>query len=82
MNTFKIIAYKQKLRRFDIFFKCLFGFCKLILFSSFAAITFASGALLVCVSIYLYGLPKQDTSKVTRPDKATDSELKQKLISV
>ncbi|XP_076612637.1 CMP-sialic acid transporter [Chaetodon auriga] len=42
--------------------------------------SFASGAILVCVSIYLYGLPKQDTSKLSRQD--TDSESKQKLITV
>ncbi|XP_016523834.1 CMP-sialic acid transporter isoform X1 [Poecilia formosa] len=53
-----------------------------LLFGLQITITFASGALLVCLSIYLYGLPKQDTSKLTRPDKATDSELKQKLINV
>ena len=44
-----------------------------------AAVTFASGALLVCVSIYLYGLPKQDTSVLTKPDNKT---AKEKLISV
>lgn len=42
--------------------------------------TFAGGALLVCVSIYLYGLPKQDTSKVTKGD--SNCESKQKLITV
>ncbi|KAM4600529.1 CMP-sialic acid transporter [Polymixia lowei] len=42
--------------------------------------TFASGAMLVCVSIYLYGLPKQDTSKLPRQD--TDKEARQKLITV
>ncbi|XP_012684605.1 CMP-sialic acid transporter [Clupea harengus] len=42
--------------------------------------TFASGTFLVCVSIYLYGLPKQDTSKVTKVD--SNSESKQKLINV
>ncbi|KAM3861028.1 CMP-sialic acid transporter [Diretmus argenteus] len=41
---------------------------------------FASGAMLVCVSIYLYGLPKQDTSKLTRQD--ADKESRQKLITV
>ncbi|XP_041952133.1 CMP-sialic acid transporter isoform X1 [Alosa sapidissima] len=39
--------------------------------------TFAGGTLLVCVSIYLYGLPKQDTSKVD-----SNCESKQKLITV
>ncbi|XP_030637146.1 CMP-sialic acid transporter [Chanos chanos] len=42
--------------------------------------TFATGALLVCVSIYLYGLPKQDTSKLARTEPQKDS--KSKLISV
>ncbi|KAJ8275036.1 hypothetical protein COCON_G00096610 [Conger conger] len=42
--------------------------------------TFASGAMLVCVSIYLYGLPKQDTSKVTKAD--LDKDAKSKLITV
>lgn len=41
---------------------------------------FACGALLVCVSIYLYGLPKQDTTKLARVD--VDKESKQKLIMV
>uniref|UniRef100_A0AAQ5Z176 Solute carrier family 35 member A1 n=1 Tax=Amphiprion ocellaris TaxID=80972 RepID=A0AAQ5Z176_AMPOC len=51
-----------------------------ILFGLQITITFSSGALLVCISIYLYGLPKQDTSKVGRQD--TDRESKQKLITV
>ncbi|KAG7239709.1 hypothetical protein INR49_028645 [Caranx melampygus] len=51
-----------------------------ILFGLQITITFASGAILVCISIYLYGLPKQDTSKLSRQD--TDKELKQKLITV
>lgn len=51
-----------------------------ILFGLQITITFASGALFVCVSIYLYGLPKQDTSKVGRQD--TDKESKQRLITV
>ncbi|KAI1897406.1 hypothetical protein AGOR_G00082970 [Albula goreensis] len=42
--------------------------------------TFASGALLVCVSIYLYGLPKQDTSKLAKMDMGKDD--KNKLITV
>ncbi|XP_036438412.1 CMP-sialic acid transporter [Colossoma macropomum] len=49
------------------------------LFGLQITVTFASGALLVCVSIYLYGLPKQDTTALTRPDNKT---AKQKLISV
>ncbi|KAF7657378.1 hypothetical protein LDENG_00028230 [Lucifuga dentata] len=50
-----------------------------ILFGLQITATFASGAILVCVSIYLYGLPKQDTSKL-RQD--TDKESKQKLLHV
>ncbi|KAG5846746.1 CMP-sialic acid transporter [Anguilla anguilla] len=42
--------------------------------------TFSAGALLVCVSIYLYGLPKQDTSKVAKADPGKDA--KTKLITV
>lgn len=51
-----------------------------MLFGLKITITFASGAILVCVSIYLYGLPKQDTSRVGRSDP--DKEAKQKLITV
>ncbi|XP_053736450.1 CMP-sialic acid transporter isoform X3 [Synchiropus splendidus] len=51
-----------------------------MLFGLQITITFASGAAMVCVSIYLYGLPKQDTSKVSQLDM--DKEAKQKLISV
>ncbi|XP_062857105.1 CMP-sialic acid transporter [Trichomycterus rosablanca] len=40
------------------------------LFGLQITLTFASGALLVCVSIYLYGLPKQDTSMLTRAKEA------------
>ncbi|CAB1342777.1 unnamed protein product [Coregonus sp. 'balchen'] len=53
-------------------------------FSAAAAIVLSTvasvilGAMLVCVSIYLYGLPKQDTTKLPRADK----EAKQKLITV
>ncbi|XP_028809141.1 CMP-sialic acid transporter [Denticeps clupeoides] len=43
-------------------------------------VTFASGALLVCVSIYLYGLPKQDTTRITKTDP--DKDVKLKLIGV
>ncbi|XP_040015944.1 CMP-sialic acid transporter isoform X2 [Gasterosteus aculeatus] len=42
--------------------------------------SFASGALLVCVSIYLYGLPKTETSKLNRQDD--DKHSKQRLITV
>lgn len=45
------------------------------------ALTFSSGALLVCVSIYLYGLPKQDTSTLSKPSSANNAS-KEKLISV
>ncbi|XP_070781508.1 CMP-sialic acid transporter [Enoplosus armatus] len=51
-----------------------------VLFGLQITITFASGTILVCVSIYLYGLPKQDTSKLSLQD--TDKESKQKLINV
>ncbi|XP_068609598.1 CMP-sialic acid transporter [Brachionichthys hirsutus] len=51
-----------------------------ILFGLQITIFFASGAVLVCVSIYLYGLPKQDTSKLGWKD--TDGGSKQKLIAV
>ncbi|XP_006792689.1 CMP-sialic acid transporter [Neolamprologus brichardi] len=51
-----------------------------ILFGLQITMTFASGAFLVCISIYLYGLPKQDTSRLTQKD--TNLEDKQKLISV
>ncbi|XP_051510820.1 CMP-sialic acid transporter-like [Myxocyprinus asiaticus] len=50
-----------------------------ILFGLQITVTFMAGALLVCVSIYLYGLPKQDTSNVQRADADTT---KQKLIAV
>ncbi|XP_076023718.1 CMP-sialic acid transporter [Genypterus blacodes] len=50
------------------------------LFGLQITITFASGAILVCVSIYMYGLPKQDTSKLSR--QVSDQEAKQKLIHV
>lgn len=40
-----------------------------------------SGSMLVCVSIYLYGLPKQDTSKVSKASSA-DKDEKQKLTAV
>lgn len=51
-----------------------------LLFGLQITISFASGALLVCVSIYLYGLPKQDTLKLSQQD--ADKELKEKLITV
>lgn len=51
-----------------------------MLFGLQITFNFATGALLVCASIYLYGLPKQDTSKIARTD--TDMESRQKLITV
>ncbi|XP_030577372.1 CMP-sialic acid transporter [Archocentrus centrarchus] len=39
-----------------------------ILFGLQITIAFATGAILVCISIYLYGLPKQDRSRVTKKD--------------
>ncbi|KAJ0026677.1 hypothetical protein NQD34_017677 [Periophthalmus magnuspinnatus] len=51
-----------------------------LLFGLQITLTFASGALLVCISIYLYGLPKQDTTKLPRQE--ADKELKAKLIPV
>ncbi|XP_031692900.1 CMP-sialic acid transporter isoform X1 [Oncorhynchus kisutch] len=48
------------------------------LFGLQITVNFASGAMLVCISIYLYGLPKQDTTKLPRADK----DAKQKLITV
>ncbi|KAB5517034.1 hypothetical protein PHYPO_G00184840 [Pangasianodon hypophthalmus] len=51
------------------------------LFGLQITMTFSTGALLVCVAIYLYGLPKQDTSTLT---KASDDikASKEKLIHV
>ncbi|XP_054617591.1 CMP-sialic acid transporter [Dunckerocampus dactyliophorus] len=48
----------------------------IVLFGLHITSTFACGAILVCVSIYLYGLPKQET-----PEDG-NKEFKQKLISV
>lgn len=52
-----------------------------ILFGLQITTTFASGATLVCVSIYLYGLPKQATSKLPCPN-IDSTEARQKLIVV
>ncbi|XP_051500846.1 CMP-sialic acid transporter [Myxocyprinus asiaticus] len=49
-----------------------------ILFGLQITTTFITGGMLVCVSIYLYGLPKQDTTKVQRADADTT---KQKLVA-
>lgn len=51
-----------------------------LLFGLQITLPFASGAILVCVSIYLYGLPKQDTSKLSQT--GASSESKQKLITI
>uniref|UniRef100_A0A8B9KEA5 Solute carrier family 35 member A1 n=1 Tax=Astyanax mexicanus TaxID=7994 RepID=A0A8B9KEA5_ASTMX len=50
------------------------------LFGLQITLTFASGALLVCVSIYLYGLPKLDTTVLPKAD--SQKTAKDKLISV
>ncbi|XP_073711923.1 CMP-sialic acid transporter [Misgurnus anguillicaudatus] len=49
-----------------------------ILFGLQITMTFVTGTTLVCISIYMYGLPKQDTSKIT----STHKEETQKLTSV
>ncbi|CAG09207.1 unnamed protein product [Tetraodon nigroviridis] len=51
-----------------------------VLFGLQITLSFASGAILVCVSIYLYGLPKQDMSRLRRQD--TTHESREKLITV
>ncbi|XP_057209595.1 CMP-sialic acid transporter isoform X2 [Triplophysa rosa] len=51
-----------------------------ILFGLQITTTFMSGSMLVCVSIYLYGLPKQDTSKASTP--SADKDEKQKRTAV
>ncbi|KAJ3606859.1 hypothetical protein NHX12_026377 [Muraenolepis orangiensis] len=53
-----------------------------VLFGLKITFTFAAGAMLVCVSIYLYGLPKQDTSKLPQQSPHETDESKQKLITV
>ncbi|KAM4693725.1 CMP-sialic acid transporter [Discoglossus pictus] len=47
------------------------------LFGLQITLTFAAGALLVCVSIYTYGLPRKDTTKIEAIDPS-----KERLISV
>ncbi|XP_053877388.1 CMP-sialic acid transporter [Malaclemys terrapin pileata] len=49
-----------------------------MLFGLQITVTFALGALLVCISIYLYGLPRQDTTKI-QPSLETVSS-REKLI--
>lgn len=52
-----------------------------ILFGLHITLTFATGALMVCVSIYLYGLPKQDTSLLKKTNE-TDRTSSEKLINI
>ncbi|KAF5919854.1 hypothetical protein HPG69_014218 [Diceros bicornis minor] len=42
-----------------------------MLFGLQITLTFALGALLVCVSIYLYGLPRQDTTSIQQGETAS-----------
>ncbi|KAB0383975.1 hypothetical protein FD755_005892 [Muntiacus reevesi] len=49
-----------------------------MLFGLQITLTFALGTLLVCVSIYLYGLPRQDTTSIQQGE--TDS--KERVIGV
>ncbi|XP_018120938.1 CMP-sialic acid transporter [Xenopus laevis] len=51
-----------------------------ILFGLQITFTFAIGALFVCVSIYIYGLPRKDTTKIEV--KELSSNLSGRLISV
>ncbi|KAG1928805.1 CMP-sialic acid transporter [Pimephales promelas] len=51
-----------------------------LLFGLQITTTFILGAALVCVSIYMYGLPKQDTSKLPKPSTAREDT--EKLIAV
>ncbi|EMP24414.1 CMP-sialic acid transporter [Chelonia mydas] len=51
-----------------------------MLFGLQITISFALGAFLVCISIYLYGLPRQDTTKI-QPSLETVSS-KEKLINM
>lgn len=46
------------------------------LFRFLSALNFALGTLLVCVSIYLYGLPRQDTTVI----QGEETTSKEKLI--
>lgn len=73
-----MVQCKHQLGNFELGY--FFGGNDLLLLLSLAALPFASGAILVCVSIYLYGLPKQDTSKLSQ--KGASSESKQKLITI
>ncbi|KAG8582181.1 hypothetical protein GDO81_007947 [Engystomops pustulosus] len=51
-----------------------------LLFGLQITLTFTVGALLVCVSIYTYGLPRKDTTKLEIKD--TSGNLSEKLIHV
>ncbi|XP_069829654.1 CMP-sialic acid transporter [Dendropsophus ebraccatus] len=51
-----------------------------LLFGLQITVTFTVGALLVCISIYIYGLPRRDTTKLEVKDPS--SNLSEKLISV
>ncbi|XP_066468662.1 CMP-sialic acid transporter [Tiliqua scincoides] len=45
-----------------------------ILFGLQITLTFSLGALLVCISIYLYGLPRQDTTKIQTVETKASKE--------
>uniref|UniRef100_A0A803WE68 Solute carrier family 35 member A1 n=1 Tax=Ficedula albicollis TaxID=59894 RepID=A0A803WE68_FICAL len=45
-----------------------------ILFGLQITVTFVLGALLVCISIYLYGLPRQDTTKIQPSETKSSKE--------
>ncbi|CAH2249408.1 CMP-sialic acid transporter [Pelobates cultripes] len=49
-----------------------------MLFGLQITLTFSAGALLVCVSIYIYGLPRKDTTKID----TKESSKNERLISV
>lgn len=51
------------------------------LFGLQITVTFFTGALLVCVSIYMYGLPKQDTSTLITASE-DDKASREKLVSL
>ncbi|MGH0155486.1 UNVERIFIED_CONTAM: hypothetical protein FKN15_067221 [Acipenser sinensis] len=51
-----------------------------ILFGLQITVSFATGALLVCVSIYMYGLPKRDTTNLGTDESSSKS--KEKLLAV
>uniref|UniRef100_A0A8V0XH86 Solute carrier family 35 member A1 n=1 Tax=Gallus gallus TaxID=9031 RepID=A0A8V0XH86_CHICK len=50
-----------------------------VLFGLQITVTFTLGAILVCVSIYFYGLPRQDTTKI-QPSETKSS--KERLVAV